>query len=262
MKLRLILAKLAFACLFLVALILQGMIIVHNFPNKAKKAKAFLHMFLFTFAVAGLFAEPVTGLASKEKPTSRRSAKFNYEVGFELVQINFNLTSLFEHLSLLREAHGEIQRMAPVLSTQPGNMAVKSLLKGCEVKTNATYQELIEIENFFFEGSMSQRHTRSIEVLGELWHEVSGSPGPLEYHKEVEASHRIEQTFRHSTATMIDQQKEIKVLGSTLEDEQKEIEKSGKDILSLAKHYKDSYTAETTLSTLLDFDAKCDIMTF
>ena len=258
MRYPLILSKIFFILSVFIGLGLQTLVLL---PTLRKKEwKELFTKLIFTFAVSGLIAEPATASTNREKPTTRGSAKFNYEVGFEVILFEFNITTLVQQANLVKDHTATMKAHVPKLSTQAGNMAVGSLFSDCEVKTNASLAQLDTIRSFFEGGTRVQG--RSAEFLGELWHEVSGSPGPLEYHKEVEAMHRIEQTFKHTSSTMIDQQKEIKILSTTLEDEQKEIEKSGKDILSLVTHFKDSYNEQTALTTIIDFNAKCNLINF
>ena len=261
MRFSLILSKIFFILSVAIGIGFQTLIILLTLiPQRKKEWKELLKKIFFTFAVSGLIADPVTTARTRERPTTRGSAKFNYEVGLEVILFEFNLTSLFGHVETIQDQVTTLRAHVPRLSTQTGNLAVSSLIRDCEVKTNASMAQLDKIKSFFEDGNRVQG--RGAEFLGELWHEVSGSPGPLEYHKEVEAMHRIEQTFRHTSSTLTNQQKEIKILGTTLEYEQKEIEKSSKDMMSLVKHFKDSYSEQTALTTVIDFNAKCDLMNF
>ena len=245
----------------MVAFCLQGLILVKIFPRKARTIKNFLSKSIFTFAVAGLFADPVLSRNSHDKPSTRRTAKFNYEVGFELIRFDFNVTSLRAQTNNLKTHLNTIRKTKPLLSSNAENNAVESLLLDCEVKTNSTENMIDQIRDFFEEEG-SERDQRSAEFLGELWHEVSGAPGPLEYHKEVEAFHIIETTIRHSTSVMADHQKEITLLGSSLEKEQKEIDISGKAIESVTNDFRKFATAENSVHSVVDFHAKCDALNF
>ena len=264
MRLSLLLSKIFFLLSVLSAILLQGtiliLILIEAFPKKAKDIKSLLKNIVFTFALAGVFADPVVSRTTVSKPTSRRGAKFNYEIGFDLLQFNFNLTSIFDAVRKLTGNLHTIKKNVPLLSTDAENRAVKSLLLDCEVKINSTSKSLDKIRNFFEEGSEHEK--RSAEFLGEIWHEVSGSPGPLEYHKEVEAIHRIETSFHHVQAITSDQQKEIKLIGSTLDDEQKEIDKSGKALEHITNHFLKFAGSENSLDTVIDFNAKCNVLTY
>ena len=92
MKISLLLSKLFFGISLVMAITWQGLILIRTFPKKAKAIKQFFTTLIFSFAVAGLMSEPIVKRAMAEKPSSRRSAKFNYEVGFEMIQIDFNLS--------------------------------------------------------------------------------------------------------------------------------------------------------------------------
>ena len=238
----------------------QGLILIRTFPKKAKAIKQFFTTLIFSFAVDGIMSEPIVKRAMAEKPSSRRSAKFNYEVGFEMIQIDFNLTTMIRQVAKIRTHLTQIRGSKPLLSSDAENHAVDSLLLDCEIKTNATSTELTQIGNFFYEGTA--RDPRSAEFLGELWHEVSGSPGPLEYHKEVEALHRIEITFGHTRNALEDQQNEIKLLSSTSEKEQNEIVKSGKAIESVTNRFMKFSSSENSVDSVVDFHAKCDVLNF
>ena len=194
---------------------------------------------------------------------AKQSARFFYEIEFEMFGINYD----FNHI--IKPAQSILDQVHTMISSNPFHLneqtiqARGAILAEIKYEASSLIEDTMDLTSFVEEDVRgarflreipnSTRITRSAEWLGQVWHDLSGSPGPWEYKKELEMFSLIRTALRDHAKLSANNQKEIALLQSALEREQVEIEVVTNTTNKIIDKVQSTISNEIYLSALLTF---------
>ena len=142
-----------------------------------------------------LFLQCSLLIAITESNTQSANDCFFYEQAYHLVTYDYDLNKLTTTID-------NMISMADALGCEDGNCDMTSPAERVRVaiaKELAAYarEQKARIETIIGKtAGLDTRDPRALEFIGNIWHEVSGSPGPHEYRMQLEAETRMNEFLK------------------------------------------------------------------
>jgi hypothetical protein len=188
-----------------------------------------------------------------------KSSDFYYERDFELIETIYDLQALSDPIKNLIE-HADFMSSSTFANTKIPiqlKFTKDGLISEVINSANSTLNEIEYLKGFIAPPG-STRSKKAIPLVGELWHQISGSPGPWEYRKSLEMVAKIEQALALTQNQTKNEQKQVATIEAITKDEQTEISQVTRAVKSLANRYDKEQDAGNALALIMAFRSKAN----
>lgn len=137
---------------------------------------------------------------------------FFYEENYELIDSQHNVGRIAIKLKYLKLRVKTLSiQFSNVSLTQEISVAISQIETELGIALNNSLSQIDSFRDFF--SKFKSERTKKFDPLGQLWHDISGSPGPWEYRKELEMMDKIGKMISSSKISIENTESEVRILG-------------------------------------------------